>query len=153
MLRWIWPISECNLMIRDSRKQAPRRKPLLCGNIEGGDLKNNSQSTTNFDPKAGTGGKLRVSATTGMLEAGNLGVGSLNLAQKVYRPLIIWGAWSELKKNCLEGRQKKSSKGPPEKKICSVNFKKKFLGQFCPKKDLRRIPGKTFGPSCVGFTY
>ncbi len=37
--RWIWPISECNLMIKDSRKQAPRRKPLLCGNVEGADLK------------------------------------------------------------------------------------------------------------------
>ncbi len=51
MLRWFWPISEYNLKIRD-----------LCGNIEGGDLKNNSQSTTHIDPKVGTGGKLHVLA-------------------------------------------------------------------------------------------
>ena len=34
-----------------------------CGNVEGADLKNNSQSTTQIDPKAGTGGMLRVLRT------------------------------------------------------------------------------------------
>ncbi len=48
-------------MTRDSRKQAPRRVT-HDGNVEGADLKNNSQSTTHIDPKAGTGGKLRMLA-------------------------------------------------------------------------------------------
>ncbi len=37
---------------------APRRWPVLCGNVEGADLKKNSQSTTHIDPKVGTGGML-----------------------------------------------------------------------------------------------
>ncbi len=41
---------------------APRRLPVLCGDVEGADLKNNSQSTTHIDPKAATGGMLRVLA-------------------------------------------------------------------------------------------
>ncbi len=57
-------------MIRDSRKQVPRRQPLLCGNVEGADLKNNSQSTTHIDPKAGTGGKLIRSLLEGREKSG-----------------------------------------------------------------------------------
>ncbi len=56
MLRWIWSISECNLKIRDSRTQTPQRVTCYSGNVEGADLKNNSQSTTPIDPKVGTGG-------------------------------------------------------------------------------------------------
>ncbi len=62
MLRWIWSISDCNLKIRDSLEQTPRRVTCYSGNVEGADLKNNSQSTTHIDPKAGTGGKIRVLA-------------------------------------------------------------------------------------------
>ena len=39
-----------------------RRWPVLCGNVEGADLKNNSQSTSHIDPQVGTGGMLRVLA-------------------------------------------------------------------------------------------
>ncbi len=39
---------------------ALRRWPVYCGNVEGADLKNNSQSTTHIDPEVGTGGMLRV---------------------------------------------------------------------------------------------
>ncbi len=49
MLRWIWSISEYNLMTRDSWKRA-RWVDRLWGNVEGADLKNNSQSTTHVDP-------------------------------------------------------------------------------------------------------
>ncbi len=37
-------------------------RSVLYGNIEGTDLKNNSQITSHIDPKVGTGGKLRVLA-------------------------------------------------------------------------------------------
>ncbi len=60
MLRWIWSISEYNLKTRDSQKQTSRRVTCYSGNIEGADLKNNSQSTTHIDPKVGTGEKPRV---------------------------------------------------------------------------------------------
>ncbi len=56
MLRWIWSISECNLKIRDSQKQTPRRVTCYSVNVEGADLKNNSHSTTHIDPKVVTGG-------------------------------------------------------------------------------------------------
>ena len=56
MLRLIWSISECNLKSWDSLKQTPQRVTCYIGNIEGADLKNNSQSTTHIDPKVGTGG-------------------------------------------------------------------------------------------------
>ncbi len=37
---------------------APRRWPVFCGNVEGADLKQNNQSTTQIDPEAGTGRML-----------------------------------------------------------------------------------------------
>ena len=52
-------------MTRDSQKRLQggnQSLSVLSGNVEGADLKNNSQSTTHIDPKAGTGGKLCVLA-------------------------------------------------------------------------------------------
>ncbi len=51
---------ECNLNDQGLPEMAPRRWPVLCGNVEGADLKKNSQSITRIDPKVGTGGMLRV---------------------------------------------------------------------------------------------
>ncbi len=48
MLRWIWSISEYNPTTRDSRN-GPWWMDRLLGNVEGADLKNNSQSTTHVD--------------------------------------------------------------------------------------------------------
>ncbi len=53
MLRWFWPILECNLNDQGLPEMAPRRWPVFCGNP-----KQNSQSTTHTDPKVGTGGML-----------------------------------------------------------------------------------------------
>ncbi len=60
------------------------------------------------------------------------------------RPLIIWGAWCEMKKKFVRRvAEKNPSKGPPKKKIMFSQFhpkkfffviKKNFFGQFWPKK-------------------
>ncbi len=52
-------------MLRWFPEMAPRRRPVLCENVEGADLKNNSQSTTHIDPKVGTGGMLHDHVTFG----------------------------------------------------------------------------------------
>ena len=35
MLRWIWSISECNLLRLGTRRNRPRMVDWLCGNVEG----------------------------------------------------------------------------------------------------------------------
>ncbi len=55
LLKWIWSISEYNLMTRGSRKRTPIGGPFI-RERRGADLTNKSQSTTHVDPKAGTGG-------------------------------------------------------------------------------------------------
>ncbi len=70
MLRWIWPIVECNLKTRDSQKWPRKRWPLFCGNVEWADLKQNNQSITHIDPASSVSGKgpsLRLNGFSSIL--------------------------------------------------------------------------------------
>ncbi len=51
-----WPILECNLKTRDSQKWPLKRWPVLYGNIEWADLKQNNQSTTILTRRQELGG-------------------------------------------------------------------------------------------------